>query len=322
MIGRLLREREIPLAGLILLIGLVVTLVNPVFASPGNLVNVLISAAPVAIVAVGVMMVVILGEIDISVGSLMGLCAVVIGKLCGPGEMNLPIAVAVVAAVGLGAGVGLVNGLLVTVGRVPSIIVTLGMLVALRGASDLVLAGRWITNLPAGLRFFGTGSVLHVPVPILVAAAVAAGGWLLATRTAVGRRIYAAGSNPSAAALAGLKVDRLKLLAFTLSGTLTAVATLISVPKLSTIDAGIGTGFELLVITCVVVGGTSITGGKGTVPGTLLGVLLMGMIRNALIFLKLGDSAVYWERAIQGGLILLAVLTDHLTSHRRRGGGP
>src|SRR5690606_18571688 len=142
----------------------------------------------------------------------------------------------------------------------------------------------WITNLPAELRFFGTGSFLHVPMPILVAVVVAAAGWVVATRTAVGRRIYAAGSNPSAARLAGLKVERLKLLAFTLSGTLTAIATLVSVPKLSTIDGGIGVGIELLVITCVVVGGTSITGGKGTIIGTLLGVLLMGMIRNALIF--------------------------------------
>lgn len=320
MMTRLLREREIPLGGLILVIGLLVTLVNPAFASARNLLDILILAAPVAIIAVGVTFVVVLGEIDISVGSLMGLCAVVVGKLCAPEELGLPVPVAILAALGLGAGVGLLNGLLVTVGRVPSIIVTLGMLVALRGATDLALAGRWITGLPDGLRFLGTGSIVGVPMPILVAALVAIGGWLLATRMALGRRLYAAGSNPSAARLAGLKVDRLKVFAFTLSGTLAAVATLISVPKLSTIDAGIGTGLELLVITCVVVGGTSITGGKGTIFGTLLGVLLLGMIGNALIFLKLGNSAVYWNRAIQGALILLAVLTDHLTGFGRRGG--
>ncbi len=141
---------------------------------------------------------------------------------------------------------------------------------------------------------------------------------LLARETPLGRRIYATGSNLHAAHLAGLKTHRVKLFVFTFTGFLTAVATLVSVPRLSVIESGVGRGFELLVVTAVVVGGTSINGGRGSIAGSLLAVLLLGTVGTALIFLRLGESATYWERAIQGAFILLAVLADHLA--RRRGG--
>jgi ribose/xylose/arabinose/galactoside ABC-type transport system permease subunit len=195
--------------------------------------------------------------------------------------------------------------------------VTLGMLTALRGATELLMAGKWITDLPAGLRFFGTGRFLNVPISIWVAAIIVIASITLARNTPLGRRIYAVGSSPSAARLAGLSPNRIKLFAFTLTGFLVGMATIVSVPQLSTIESGIGAGFELVVVTAVVVGGTSISGGKGTIIGTLLGVVLLGMVRTVLIFLKLGQAATYWERAIQGGFILVAVLIDHVS--RRRG---
>jgi ribose/xylose/arabinose/galactoside ABC-type transport system permease subunit len=159
---------------------------------------------------------------------------------------------------------------------------------------------------------------MGVPVCIWVAGAVVALSIVLTRQTPLGRRIYAVGSNPSAARLAGVSAGRIKLLVFALTGLLVGVATIVSVPQLSVIESGIGVGFELLVVTCVVVGGTSIRGGRGSIVGSLLAAGLLVTIGTVLIHLKLGPGATYWERAIQGGFILLAVLVDHLARPRRR----
>ena len=286
---------------------------NPSFLQGGNLRDILVKAVPAAIVACGLTLVVVMGEIDISVGSLMGLLAAVMGVCSSTDRMGLPVGVAIVVTLGLGALVGFLNGALVVWGRVPSIIVTLGMLTALRGITVIVTGGEWIKNLPDSLRVLGTGSVVGMPISVLVAEVVVVATVLLARETPLGRRIYAAGSNPHAARLAGLKVANLKLFVFTLTGFLVGVATLVSVTQQSVIESGIGNGFELLVVTCVVVGGTSIAGGRGSILGSLFATLLLTMMGTALIFLKLGPSATYWEQAIQGVFILLAVLTDHLT---------
>lgn len=174
--------------------------------------------------------------------------------------------------------------------------------------------------MPPGLRAFGLGTFLAVPISVWTALGVALLTIGMARETPLGRRLYAAGSNPEAARLTGLSLPRLKLFAFTLTGLLTAIGTIVSVPRLSVIESGIGQGFELLVVTCVVVGGTSISGGRGTVIGSILAALLLGLVRPALIFLKLGESAAYWEKAIQGTFILAAVLADHLGRRSSRGG--
>jgi ribose/xylose/arabinose/galactoside ABC-type transport system permease subunit len=317
----LARQREWTIAALIALTVVVVAIVNPDFLAIDVLRNILVAAAPAAIVGCGLTFVIVTGEIDISVGSLMGLCAVAMGQLASPSYANLPVAAAIVVTLLLATAVGFINGLLVTFGRVPSIIVTLGMLTALRGATELLMAGRWIIDLPAGLRWFGTGRIAGVSISIWVAAIAVIASIFLARHTPLGRRIYAVGSSPSAARLAGLSPNRIRLFAFTLTGFLVGVATVVSVPQLSTIESGIGAGFELVVFTAVVVGGTSISGGKGTIIGTLLGVVLLGMVRTVLVFLKLGQEATYWERAIQGGFILLAVLIDHVSRPRGGRGG-
>jgi ribose/xylose/arabinose/galactoside ABC-type transport system permease subunit len=156
-----------------------------------------------------------------------------------------------------------------------------------------------------------------LPMPVLVALACLAAFTVLTRETALGRRIYAVGSNAHAARLAGLPALRLKVLAFTLTGLLTGVATLISAPQLEVIEAGFGRQFELFVVTAVVVGGASMSGGAGSIAGSALGVLLLSLVRTALIFLQLGIGATYWERAIQGGFILAAVLADHVSRRRR-----
>ncbi|MEA2708525.1 MAG: rhamnose transport system permease protein [Phycisphaerales bacterium] len=319
LLKQLARQREWSVAALIALTIVIVAIVNRDFLSLDVARNILVAAAPAAIVGCGLTFVIVTGEIDISVGSLMGLCAVAMGQLASPSYANLPVPAAIGLMLLLATSVGFLNGLLVTVGRVPSIIVTLGMLTALRGATELLMNGRWITDLSPGLRFFGTGTFLRVPISLWTTGVVVMASIVLARDTPLGRRIYAVGSSPSAARLAGLSPNRIKLFAFTLTGFLVGVATLVSVPQLSTIESGIGAGFELVVVTAVVVGGTSISGGKGAIIGTLLGVILLGMVRTVLIFLKLGPAATYWERAIQGGFILLAVLIDHLSRPRGRG---
>ncbi len=318
MMFSFLRTREVAVAGLILLTIIVVSCVNGDFFSGQNARDILIAAAPGMIVACGLTLIIVMGEIDISMGALMGLCAAVLGKLVSADHAALPVWAASFIVLALGAGIGLINGLLVTVGKVPSIIATLGMLTALIGVSDLVMAGSTIGNFPDSLRSFAIGQVGFIPVPVLVAVLCIVACVVLTRYTPLGRRMYAVGSNPHAARLAGLPVQRLKLLAFVLTGALTALATLISAPQLDVIEAGFGRQFELLVVTAVVVGGTSISGGMGTIIGSALGVILLSLVRTVLIFLQLGVSATYWERAIQGGFIIAAVLADHVG--RKRGG--
>jgi len=315
--ARLTWRREWGVLGLLLLTLLAVGLINPAFVAPGNLRDILVSAAPTVIVACGLTFVIVLGEIDISVGAQMGLLAAVLGQLTSPTHAHWPIGAGVGLTLLLGTGLGLTNGLLVTVGRMPSIIVTLGMLTVLHGVQLTLLNGQEITDMPPGLRALGLGTFLTVPFSVWTALAVTLLAMGLARETPLGRRLYAAGSNPEAARLTGLSLTRLKLFVFTLTGFLTAVATIVSVPRLSVIESGVGQGFELLVVTCVVVGGTSISGGRGTVLGSVLAALLLGLVRPMLIFLRLGESSAYWERAIQGAFILAAVLADHLG---RRGG--
>jgi len=320
---RLARQREWSVLGLLLLTLLAVGLVNPAFVAPGNLRDMLVSAAPTVIVACGLTFVIVLGEIDISVGAQLGLLATVMGQLTSPTHAHWPVGEAVGLTLLLGLGLGLINGLLVTYGRMPSIIVTLGMLTVLHGVNLTLLNGQEITDMPPGLRALGLGTVGAVPISVWTALVVTLLAVGLARETPTGRRIYAAGSNPEAARLTGLSLTRLTLFVFTLTGFLTAVAAVVSVPRLSVIEPGVGQGFELLVVTCVVVGGTSISGGRGTVIGPVLAALLLGLVRPMLIFLRLGETAAYWERAIQGAFILAAVLADHLGRRPARpvGGG-
>jgi ribose/xylose/arabinose/galactoside ABC-type transport system permease subunit len=309
-------KREYGVALLLALTIAAVSIINPTFIQIENIRDILVAAAPFIIIAAGLTFVIVTGEIDISVGSLAGLCAAVLGLLASANHAHLNVALCILITLALGTCVGLLNGLLIAYLRVPSIITTLGMLTALRGVTELLMGGKWIQNLPDSLRFFGTGTF-----PIWTAAVVAIAAIVFAARTPLGRRIYAVGSSPHAARLAGLSPRRIKLFVFALTGFLTAVATTVSVTQLRTIQSGVGSGWELIVVTAVVVGGTSISGGRGTIIGTLLAMILLGSIRNMLNFLKLGPDTVYWERAIQGAFILVAVLIDHLAAPRHGGDG-
>ena len=308
----LISRREYGVAILLALTIAIVSIVNPRFIALDNVRDLLVNAVPGAIIGCGMTFVIVTGEIDISVGSSLGLCAAVLGLLASPTHAHFPVFAAVLITLAVATGIGAINAFLITIANVPSIIVTLAMLSILFGVNQKVLHGEWVTDLPQGLRALALGTTAGIPIPLLVAAVVVILSLILAIHTALGRRIYAVGSSPHAARLAGVSPRRIKFFVFTFTGLLVGVATAFSVPQQATIESNIGIGFELFVVTAVVVGGTPISGGRGSVVGTLLAILLLGSIRSVLLFLQLKSDPTYWERAIQGGFILLAVLADQL----------
>ncbi len=291
------------LAGIIGLMFLFTTVKNPTFLSVGNLSDMLVKIAPTIIVGAGLTFVILAREIDISVGSLLGTTAATLGICASTDHLGLPPGVAILASLGIGTAVGLLNGVLVAYAGIPSIIVTLGMLTILRGVTEQMLGGKWIEHIPDGLRNMGTSGLV-----VWVAVFSLGFGWVLLNRTSFGKHVVALGSDPEAAGRVGLPIRKLRVSIFALTGFLTAVAAVLSATQLQKIESGFGFGFEIAVIGAVVVGGTSIRGGKGSLSGTLLGGLLLGTFGTALIFLKLDDRATYFERALQGLLILASVL--------------
>ena len=312
----LLRQREYGLMLLIGLIVIVVSMVDPGFLTPDNLRDILVRCAPTVIVACGVMLVIVTAEIDISVGSLMALLAAVMGLMISESQWALPVWIGVPLTLLIGTLIGLGTGLLVTIGKVPSIIVTLGLLTALRGVTTLIMGGQNIDGIPQGLADLTKYGVLGVPLGVWVAGVVVLITWIIIARTPLGRRLFALGSSSYSAKMIGLSQTKLKLFVFGYTGFLTALATLVDIPRLPKIETGIGSGFELLVVTSVVVGGVSITGGRGRLQGVLLAVLLMTMIRPVLTFMDVGEQGEKWTKAIQGGFIMLAVITDSLVNRR------
>jgi ribose/xylose/arabinose/galactoside ABC-type transport system permease subunit len=296
---------------LVFLIALVafMGIATPAFLEPRNIQDILVNSSFAAVAAIGMTMVIVAGEIDISVGSMLAVCAVTAGKLA---EWGYPIPLVFLATIMVGTLMGMLNGFLVARVRIPAIIVTLGMLSFWRGLVILLTRGDWIRNLPKEF-YIGQQSWLGIPVPIwvMVISVVMAGFWMRYTLR--GRQIYAVGGNRQAALLAGIPVRRMIFMVLTLNGTLIGLATLIFATRFSVIQSNAGLGFELDVITAVVVGGTSIMGGVGTVWGSLLGVLLLNVISTGLTFLKVSP---YWLQAVQGTLILLAVVLD--VARRRR----
>jgi rhamnose transport system permease protein len=261
---------------------------------------------PVLLVAIGMTLVIITAEIDISVGSIFAICGIAAGMLAKSG---VPVLAAGAAACLLGAMFGSLNGALVAYVGIPSIVVTLATLTALRDGLRWATEGAWVQDLPPAFQWLGlTQSEFPFVATIVTVTLTAAFAWGL-RHVAAGRAIYATGSNPDAARLAGLNTSAVKWAAFSVLGMLTGLAAVLNAVRFNQIPSNAGIGLEMKVIASVVVGGTSIAGGTGTVIGTVLGVVLLAAIGPALTFL--GVSA-YWERAIQGGIILVAIAADGL----------
>lgn len=302
-------QQEGVIAVAIVALSAIVSLINPDFLSANNLLDIAVNTAYIAVAAAGMTMVIVSGNIDISVGSMLGVCATIAGELARNG---VPVPAAFAAAVLAGGVLGAVNGLLVAYARIPAIVVTLGMLSILRGGLILVTQGRWIESLPEAF-FFSQRSTLGIPNPIWVMVLVSVLTWLFMKYHRLGRAIYAVGGNAEAARLAGINPKRIYLFVFIMNGLLVGLAAVLYASRFTAIQSNAGQGFELAVISGTVVGGVSILGGVGSVMGALLGSLLISQIGTAAIFLKVSP---FWLQAVQGGLILLTVLVDVLRRRR------
>jgi rhamnose transport system permease protein len=306
------REREISIAVFLLVLAAVLAFFAPNFFSTGNFRSILINTSYIAIAAFGGMLAILTGQPDISVGSILAVCSVVAGLLSKAG---VPVPLVFLSSVAIGLLLGLVNGLLVTRLHVHSIIVTLGTLGIYRGALLYFTDGAWVYDLPRNFRLIGLGTLAGIPNPIWIAVLTLFLGSLVLRHTAWGRSLYAVGSNSEAARLAGIRTPFMIASALAANGAVVGVAAMVYSTRFSTIQSNVGSGFEFLVITAVVVGGAHIFGGSGTVLGVALGALLVGVTGTVLVFL---DISAYWERTLHGLFILAAVSFGVVRARQRR----
>ncbi|HEX9004168.1 MAG TPA: ABC transporter permease, partial [Blastocatellia bacterium] len=287
-------------AVLLLLVGIIA----PLFFSAGNLRDLMLSNAPVLIIAVGMTMVILAGQIDISVGSQFAVCSIAAGMLAKSGLPMPVVALLIIIAGGL---LGSINGWLVSRLNIPAIVVTLATLVAWRDGLRWATEGAWVQDLPVNFQWFGlgqtAGQVLIVTASLAVLLAFV---WILRNLPG-GRAIYAVGSDAEAARLGGINPPNVTFSVFVLMGALVGLAALLNAVRFSSIPANTGIGLEMKAIAAVVVGGVAITGGRGTLIGTLIGVALLGTIGTALTFAGINP---FWEKAIQGAIILAALVSD------------
>ena len=304
--------RELSLLVFLLVLAGILAVFAPRFFASKNLVDILVNMSYLAIAALGMLFVILTGQIDISVGAILGVCSTLAAVSAKAG---IPILVVFLISIAAGALLGGLNGLISTQFRIHSIIVTLGTLYAYRGALILVTQGAWIYNLPASFNQVGLGHILGIPNPIWAMALVLVVGTVVLRYTTWGRSLYAIGSNTEAARLAGIPVRWVLLGAFAANGALVGLATMFFATRFSAIQSTTGSGFEFVVITAVLVGGANIFGGTGRLLGVAMGALLLGLADSAFVFLKISS---YWVQAFQGFVILLAVSLDNLKLRRRR----
>ncbi|MCG0065104.1 ABC transporter permease [Streptomyces sp. FBKL.4005] len=312
LVDRVLRMRELAILAVLLVMIAVAQAGNSAFLSEQGVKDLLLNATILVLVATGQSLVVLTRNVDLSVGSTLGISAFAAGTWLRDGGDPV---VAVLLAVLLGIGFGLLNGLLVSLGQVPALVVTLGTLYIIRGVDSLWVGSRQITatDLPGGFVDFGSGGVLTIPWLALIALAVLVATGYYLKHYGSGRELYALGSDPEAARLAGIPVRRRILAAYTFCGALAGLAGAMYLARFGNVDSGTGNGYELTVVSAVVVGGIAFTGGSGSVYGAALGALLLTSVNSVLP--ALGVSSV-WVLAINGVLLLLAIAVDRIVALR------
>lgn len=288
------------------LLCLALTLASDRFLTPDNLLNILRQSAINGIISIGMMLVILTRGIDLSVGSMLALATIMTADQLQNGVDALP---ALLFCIVVGAALGLLNGLLVSVMRIPPFIATLGMMTFARGLALVYSGGQPITGLGDGFRAVGTGFLGPIPMPVVVAALIFIGGYVMLNHTPLGRHIFGLGDNERAAYLSGLPTRRITTFVYVVSGALSALAGAILIARLNSAQPTAGVGFEFDAIAAVVVGGTSFEGGEGTVLGTLIGVLIIGVLNNGLNLLNVPS---FYQGVVQGAVIALALLLHRL----------
>jgi rhamnose transport system permease protein len=314
LLWTLIQFREAGISVFILILVAAITLRSPSFLTVDNFEDILLNISILAIVALAQAMVIITRGIDLSVSSMIGLVAMMVAFVVKENP-ELPVLFAVLLGMALGAVLGTFNGLIITFGKVPPIIATLGTLSIYRGLVFYYSQGTWINSfeLPRNFKLLSKGTPLGLPNMVIIAIVVAVTVYYFLTYTRTGRDIFAVGSNPDAAQFAGIRKQQIIFLVYLISGLLTGLAAVLWASRFESAQTNTGLGFELQTVAASVIGGVSTGGGAGTVPGVLLGALLLGIIQNALPLIHISP---FWQLAVQGLLILVAVVTDHLISRR------
>lgn len=296
-----------PIIGLIIF-SVIISILNPRFLTMGNLLNVFRQTSINAIIAAGMTFVILSAGIDLSVGSILGFSGAIGAKMLASGYN---IWLSLLAAIVIGAVAGIVNGIIITKGKVQPFIATLAIMILLRGATMVFTSGRPIPvsgeHISGVFRWIGTGVVLGIPVPIAIMIIVFIVCYYILNHTQYGRHLYAVGGNEEASLLSGVNTAKIKILAYTASGILAAIAGIIVTSRLSSAQPTSGEGYELDAIAAVVLGGTSLVGGQGTIIGTIIGALIIGILNNAL---NLMDVQSYYQMIAKAIVIIVAVLLD------------
>jgi len=310
LLWTLARFREAGISVFILILAILITLRAPAFLTADNFKDILLNISILSIVALAQTMVIITRGIDLSVSSIIGLVAMMVAFVVKQNP-DLPVVAAVLLGMALGAVLGSFNGLIISYGRVPPIIATLGTLSVYRGLVFLYSQGTWINSfeLPQSFKLLSKGTPLGLPNMVIIAILFAVVVYFFLNHTRTGRDIYAVGSNPEAAQMAGIRQQRIVFLVYLLSGLASGLAAVLWVSRFESAQTNTALGFELQTVAASVVGGVNISGGVGTVPGVLLGALLLGIIENSLTLVRISP---FWQLAAQGLLILIAVVTDNL----------
>lgn len=310
----LVRAREFGIGVVIVIVFVIATLKNSGFANASSIQQLLTGAALIALIGVGETLVIVTRNVDLSVGSVVGISAYVVG-MTFKDHPHMPIVLGFVLGIAIGAFFGAVNGLIVTVLRVPSLVVTLAALYIIRGIDGVIVDGVTInpSSIPTSFQKIGYAKILGIPwMAVIVVVVVAVVGYAMRSFRSA-RELYAVGSNPEAAELAGIPTQRRVFIAFLVSGSLAGLAGSLFLALHATVDVKGGTGYEFLVVAAVVVGGVAIFGGSGTVLGAAMGALLLNTINQALVASKI---SAFWNDAIAGALLLAAIAFDRWLSLR------
>lgn len=294
-------RRQLTVGALIIALTIAAGLKDSSFFAMSNIRDIVIGSSYIIMVSLGMLVILISGEIDVSTGAVLAICGAVAGELA---KLGYHPTLFVGAAVFVGTVLGAINSFLVVKLRIPAIVATLGTLSLYRGSFILVTKGKWVTGLPSSILQFGRGNVLGIPASVLLALSFFAVMCIVLRYTRYGRNIFCLGSNASAAHLAGISIKWVKASTFIVSGAFTGFAGVVFAGLYGSIQSGTGIGLEMTAIASVVVGGASINGGSGTALGTIFGAMLITMMSTVLIFFQV---SAYWEQAVHGLLILLAV---------------
>ena len=315
--------RKYGIVVILVLMVIILSILEPVFLTPVNILNILVQTSIFGIMALGMTFVIISRGIDLSVGSVLALSGVVTATLAQvpdatilflPNLPVLPIFVPVLTALLIGGACGAVNGLLVAKAKIPPFIATLGMMVAARGFALIYTGGRPVFNMVPGITFFGSNLFGVIPVPIIVYFLLIVVSYILLNKTRFGKNVYAIGGNITAAEVSGVNVPKNQILIFTYCGLLAGIAALVFLGRVGGITPGSAEGFELTAIAATTIGGTSHAGGVGTIGGAFVGAMVLSVLRNG--FTLLGVSP-HWQRVAEGVIIVAAVVVDMRKNTKR-----